>query len=172
MGWSFRRSKSFGLFKLNFSKSGLGFSFGVPGARVGVNSKGKKYLRGGIPGTGVYYQSSLPDAQPGQAPQPTTRVSPLAIIIMAFLVVGFIIFAISSSTPKAAPVAPVQQVVAPVAAPVAPKHVVKRKRKHVSHRALVTAKRPDEAPAAEPSKPDVNGEAETPSRQQIPRPRL
>jgi len=59
MGWSFRRSKSFGLFKLNFSKSGVGLSFGVPGARVGVNAKGKKYLRGGIPGTGLYYQLSL-----------------------------------------------------------------------------------------------------------------
>ncbi len=60
MGWSFRRSKSFGLFKLNFSKSGIGFSFGVPGARVGVNSKGKKYVRGGIPGSWLYYQPSLP----------------------------------------------------------------------------------------------------------------
>ena len=55
MGWSFRRCESFGLFKLNFSKSGVGFSFGVPGARVGVNAKGKKYVRGGIPGTGLYY---------------------------------------------------------------------------------------------------------------------
>lgn len=74
MGWSFRRSKSFGLFRLNFSKSGIGFSFGVPGARVGVNSKGKKYVRGGIPGTGLYYQSSLPDAQQGEAPQSAARI--------------------------------------------------------------------------------------------------
>jgi hypothetical protein len=86
MGWSFRRSKSFGLFRLNFSKSGIGYSFGVPGARVGVNSKGKKYLRGGIPGTGIYYQSSLPDAQPGQSPQSTSSVSPLGILIALFVV--------------------------------------------------------------------------------------
>jgi hypothetical protein len=77
MGWSFRRSKSLGLFRLNFSKSGLGFSFGVPGARIGVNAKGKKYVRGGIPGTGLTYQSSQPDGQPGQShecasvPRPT-----------------------------------------------------------------------------------------------------
>ena len=64
---SFCRSKSFGLFRLNFSKSGVGFSFGVPGVRIGVNAKGKKYVRGGIPGTGPNYQSSLPDAQPGEA---------------------------------------------------------------------------------------------------------
>jgi hypothetical protein len=62
MGWSFRRSKSFGLFRLNFSKSGVGYSFGVPGARIGLSAKGKKYVRGGIPGTGLSYQSSLPDA--------------------------------------------------------------------------------------------------------------
>jgi len=143
MGWSFRRSKSFGLFRLNFSKSGLGFSFGVPGARVGVNSKGKQYVRGGIPGTGLYYQSSLPDTQPGKAPQSTANVSPLAIIIMAFLVVGFIVFAMSSSAPKAAPVAPMPQVVAPVAAPVAPKHVVKKqKRKHAAHRTPAPATKP------------------------------
>jgi hypothetical protein len=41
MGWSFRRSKSFGLFKLNFSKSGIGYSFGVKGARIDINAKGK-----------------------------------------------------------------------------------------------------------------------------------
>jgi Protein of unknown function (DUF4236) len=99
MGWSFRRSKSLGLFRLNFSKSGIGYSFGVKGARIGVNSKGKQYVRGGIPGTGLYYQSSLPDAQhaqPGQTPQSTASVSPLGILI-ALLVVGFIIFAMSSS---------------------------------------------------------------------------
>jgi hypothetical protein len=39
-------------------QSGIGYSFGVPGARVGVNAKAKKYVRGGIPGTGLYYQSS------------------------------------------------------------------------------------------------------------------
>src|ERR1700687_2578892 len=117
MGWSFRRSKSFGLFRLNFSKSGIGVSVGVPGARIGVNAKGKKYLRGGIPGTGLYYQSSLPDGQPGQSPQSTTSVSPFAIIIV-LLVVGFIIFALSfsNSTKMTAPVAPVPQTVAPVAA--------------------------------------------------------
>jgi len=154
MGWSFRRSKSFGLFKLNFSKSGIGFSFGVPGARVGVNAKGKKYVRGGIPGTGLYYQSSLPDAQPGQTPQPTSGVSPLGILIALF-VVGIIIYAMSSSKPTAtsAPVAPVPQIVAPVAAQVVPKNVVKkRKRKHTAHRAPATAAR-DDVPASDSSQP-------------------
>ena len=81
MGWSFRRSKSFGLFRLSFSKSGVGFSFGMRGARVGVNAKGKKYVRGGIPGTGLYYQSSLPDAQPRETSPSTASVSPLGILV-------------------------------------------------------------------------------------------
>ena len=157
MGWSFRRSKSFGLFKLNFSKSGVGFSFGVPGARVGVNAKGKKYVRGGIPGTGLYYQSSLPDGQPGEAFQPrqpsrsTASVSPLGILIAVF-VVGLIIYGMSSSSPTttSAPLAPVPQTVAPVAAPVTPEHVVKKhRRKHAVHRAPVTAKKAEETPAVD-----------------------
>jgi hypothetical protein len=153
MGWSFRRSKSFGLFRLNFSKSGIGHSFGVPGARVGVNSKGKKYVRGGIPGTGLSYQSTLPDGQPGQSPQSTASVSPFAILITILLVVGFIIFAMFSSKPTTAsvPVAPVPQIVAPVAASVVHKHVVKKhKRKHTVHRAQATTAEPVETPNSQP----------------------
>ncbi len=165
MGWSFRRSKSFGLFRLNFSKSGLGFSFGVPGARVGVNSKGKKYVRGGIPGTGLYYQSSLPDAQQLHPREnPPTSILPLGILIVLF-VVGFIIYAMSTSTKTKAPVAPVpQQVAAPVAAPVTPKHVVKKhKRKHVSRRVPDTTSKPEETPVA-PANTEVIGEADASSR--------
>lgn len=40
--------------RLNFSKSTLGLSFGVPGARVSVNSRGEVYTSAGIPGTGLY----------------------------------------------------------------------------------------------------------------------
>ncbi|MFM8961266.1 MAG: DUF4236 domain-containing protein [Actinomycetota bacterium] len=40
--------------RLNFSKSTLGLSFGIPGARVSVNSRGDVYTSAGIPGTGLY----------------------------------------------------------------------------------------------------------------------
>ena len=164
MGWSFRRTKSFGLFKLNFSKSGIGFSFGVPGARVGVNAKGKKYVRGGIPGTGLYYQSSLPDTrrlQPGQARSPRPASRRLAFWLRC-LWSAFIIYGMSSSSPDhyvrscrhgAARVAP-------VAAPVAPTHAVrKHKRKHAADRIPATATKPDVAPAAE----SASAEAAIPS---------
>lgn len=40
--------------RLNFSKSAIGLSVGVPGARVSINSKGDMYTSAGIPGTGLY----------------------------------------------------------------------------------------------------------------------
>ena len=40
--------------RLNFSKSTLGLSFGIPGARVSVNTRGDVYTSAGIPGTGLY----------------------------------------------------------------------------------------------------------------------
>jgi hypothetical protein len=40
--------------RLNFSKSALGLSVGVPGARVSVNTKGQVYSSVGLPGTGLY----------------------------------------------------------------------------------------------------------------------
>lgn len=40
MSWSFRKSVSFGPLRLNFSKSGIGASVGVKGARVSVGKRG------------------------------------------------------------------------------------------------------------------------------------
>ena len=55
MSLRFRRSMKIapGL-RLIFSKSALGLSFGVPGARVSVNTRGDIYGSAGIPGTGLY----------------------------------------------------------------------------------------------------------------------
>jgi Protein of unknown function (DUF4236) len=56
MGWSLRKSFGFGPLRLNLSKSGVGYSVGVRGARIGVNSRGT-YIRMGR--GGVYYQKYL-----------------------------------------------------------------------------------------------------------------
>lgn len=59
MPWGFRRSlRIAGPLRLNFSKSGLGLSLGVPGLHVGRGPRGA-YLRAGLPGTGIYYRKSL-----------------------------------------------------------------------------------------------------------------
>lgn len=59
MGMRFRRSKSLGAgTKLNLSKSSIGLSGGVKGARISTNSKGRVTKSVGIPGTGISYVSS------------------------------------------------------------------------------------------------------------------
>jgi tetratricopeptide (TPR) repeat protein len=55
MSLRFRRSiKLIPGVRLNFSKSAIGLSVGVPGARVSVNTRGDVYTSAGIPGTGLY----------------------------------------------------------------------------------------------------------------------
>jgi len=45
--------------RLNFSKETVGLSFGVPGARYTMNSKGRRTVSTGIPGTGLYNVETL-----------------------------------------------------------------------------------------------------------------
>ena len=60
MSIRFRRSvKLIPGVRLNFSKSTVGLSFGVPGARYTINSKGRRTVSAGIPGTGLYATETL-----------------------------------------------------------------------------------------------------------------
>ena len=70
MGWGFRRRTGLlgGLVHLNFSKHGLGASVGVPGLRVGVDSQRHGYVRGGVPGTGLYFTQRLPRHSAADSP--------------------------------------------------------------------------------------------------------
>lgn len=54
MGFYLRKSFSMGPIRLNLSKSGLGLSAGVKGARLGVNSKGRSYVHAGR--GGLYFR--------------------------------------------------------------------------------------------------------------------
>jgi hypothetical protein len=72
MPWGFRRSlRIAGPLRLNLSKSGLGLSLGVPGLHVGKGPRGA-YLRAGLPGTGIYYRTSL-GARPAHTRAPAKR---------------------------------------------------------------------------------------------------
>src|SRR3954453_11913450 len=57
MGYFFRKSSSFGLFRFNFSKSGMGASIGVKGARLTMSSRGTTYITVGS--HGFYYRETL-----------------------------------------------------------------------------------------------------------------
>jgi hypothetical protein len=59
MAFFFRKSINIGPVRISFSKSGIGVSLGVPGARVGKTATGKTFIRGGVPGTGIGYRKYL-----------------------------------------------------------------------------------------------------------------
>ena len=59
MGILFRKSFNFGPFRLNLSKSGIGWSFGTKGARYTKTAKGNFYGTVNIPGTGISYREQI-----------------------------------------------------------------------------------------------------------------
>ncbi len=63
MGWYLRKSFSFGPLRLNLSKSGLGYSFGVKGARIGTGPRGDYIHMGRY---GLYYRQYFNTNTPHQ----------------------------------------------------------------------------------------------------------
>lgn len=55
MGFRFRKSLNLGPFRINFSKSGVGYSVGGKGFRVTKTATGKTRTTVSIPGTGISY---------------------------------------------------------------------------------------------------------------------
>jgi hypothetical protein len=63
MGWTYRKSLNLGPFRVNVSKSGIGYSVGGAGFRTGTSSRGRQYSSYTLPGTGLrYYKSSSKSA--------------------------------------------------------------------------------------------------------------
>jgi hypothetical protein len=73
MGWNLRRSVNVGPLRLNASKSGIGYSVGVRGFRVGKDAKSRKYVATSIPGTGIYRRDYLQKAPQPIPPSPVPR---------------------------------------------------------------------------------------------------
>jgi|SRR5579871_704125 len=76
MGYFFRRSAKFGPFRLNFSKSGVGASVGVKGARLTMTPRGTAYITVGS--HGFYYRETLLQAKhtPVQPTPPAPGLPP------------------------------------------------------------------------------------------------
>lgn len=148
MGWGFRRSVKLGPLRLNLSKSGIGYSVGVRGFRVGKDAKGRSYTSASIPGTGLYsrnYSGSAPGASsPGgivQAPSGTEQRGGGngRAVVLAFLAGGvltLILVSLFSSRPVPAP-APAP---AAVRTPVAPPPPVPKKKRLAHHPKTTGAK--------------------------------
>lgn len=58
MGWRFRKSQNFGPMRVNFSKSGIGYSFGGKVFRVTRTASGNVRKTVTIPGTGISYSQN------------------------------------------------------------------------------------------------------------------
>jgi len=67
MGFYIRKGFNFGLLRLNLSRSGLGASFGVKGARIGIGPRGS-YIHMGR--GGLYYRQTLHSAGQTAVPSP------------------------------------------------------------------------------------------------------
>ena len=65
MGWSYRKSVNLGPFRVNLSKSGVGYSLGTRGFRVGRSARGRRYTSFSLPGTGLRYYTSRKAKQHG-----------------------------------------------------------------------------------------------------------
>ena len=53
MGLRFRKSIKFGIFRVNLSKTGIGWSVGIPGARYTKMANGRTRITTGLPRTGI-----------------------------------------------------------------------------------------------------------------------
>jgi hypothetical protein len=75
MGWYFRKSVGLGPLRLNLSKSGIGYSVGVRGARIGSGPRGN-YVRLGR--GGVYYQKYFSPTSSHAVPPPAVNTIQVA----------------------------------------------------------------------------------------------
>src|SRR6266404_9028331 len=73
LGFYIRKGFNLGPLRLNLSRSGLGASFGVKGARIGIGPRGR-YIHLGR--GGLYYRQSL---EPRRSPNPWHSIIPPSV---------------------------------------------------------------------------------------------
>src|ERR1039457_5765451 len=95
MGFFFRKSARFGPLRLNFSKSGVGASVGVKGARLTMTPRGTTYITDGT--HGVYYRETLSNRSGNSTPAPSPVISPDAVRAPDEIVTGDVSELVDSS---------------------------------------------------------------------------
>ena len=84
MGFRFRKSINAGPVRVNFSKSGVGYSVGGKGFRVTKKANGGVRTTASIPGTGVSYVKDSGSGQ-GQAPVVSKSINPTVELCLCLL---------------------------------------------------------------------------------------
>jgi hypothetical protein len=77
-----------GPLRLNFSKSGIGVSTGIRGARVGINARGQRYFAGYF--HGLTYRQNLGTMPGVTGPRRWPRVT-LQIVLVALALIAAIL---------------------------------------------------------------------------------
>jgi tetratricopeptide (TPR) repeat protein len=77
----YRRVNLGGGVHLNISKTGVGLSAGIPGARYSVHSSGRTVKTVGLPGTGLYYRKDSYAKKGRPTASRTSRAAPVAPIV-------------------------------------------------------------------------------------------
>ena len=89
MGFRFNKSIRIGKnFRVNLSKSGIGYSFGVKGYRVTKTAKGNIRQTASIPGTGIsYVEEHKPNKNKfnNQKPPNRSKIKIILLCILAFI---------------------------------------------------------------------------------------
>ena len=95
MGLNFRKSINLGKgVKLNIGKKSVGVSAGVKGARVSMNSSGRKTATFSLPGTGLSYTMNLgkkKSSKKKNANENTNEININLILVIIILVLLIII---------------------------------------------------------------------------------
>lgn len=91
MGFNFRKSINLGFgSRLNLSKSGIGTSIGIKGARIGAGPKGTR-VTGSVPGTGLYYTKNINTKKGSDSQIESEKKQGLKFLFIILLSFGFLI---------------------------------------------------------------------------------
>ena len=97
MRWRYRKSIRLpGGFRLNLSKSGLGYSWGFKGFRLGRDVRGRMLRAISIPGTGIYSRQYL-QVSPSLSKHSDTPHPTLFFVAFLFLIIVFAISPVSAA---------------------------------------------------------------------------
>ena len=91
MGFRFRKSIKVGCARVNFSKSGVGYSVGTKGARITRTANGRTRITASVPGTGISYVKGSGRGKTTSVYQQETKPSMALGVFWRVLAIPFVL---------------------------------------------------------------------------------
>lgn len=158
MGLRYRKSVNLGPLRLNFSKSGIGYSYGVKGYRVTHTADGKVRTTVSVPGTGISHVSEKPAAARPKANKTESGMPLGAKLALLGLVLFFVFIALagcSADEPDPVPSMSIKEAIA----------MVEGTREPTEPTTAPTPESdPEPAPKPEPTEPKTEPKTEPPTQ--------